>query len=76
MKEKERKFKERVYDNIKNYLKICVSFFQSNRGYMTLSPTRVLMEKVGYMTIASKAGYVTKPKSGLGAKELAKKLGR
>ena len=69
MKEKERKFKERVYDNIKNYLKICVSFFQSNRGYMTLSPTLVLLEKAGYMTTASKAGYVTKPQSGLGVEE-------
>ena len=32
-------------------------------------------EKAGYMTIASKAGYVTKPKSGLGTQELEKKRG-
>ena len=43
---------------------------------MTLSRTLVLMEKAGYMKTASKAGYVTEPRSGLGIEELAKKRGR
>ena len=49
--------------------------YPSNRGYMTLSCTLDFRKKRVIWQKASKAGYVTKPKSGLGIKELEKKRG-